>query len=213
MNCLSGYFLKKQKTLSQGRKKPWQPLDAIFSTGFFATVSRFYGARLTRLHINTGEKAKIQWRASSGDGAPKLQISVPCRGRTCPACPDSLKIFNLTRKIQSCWKFQSLPSEFHTKIGVWWTARLKFSIELENISIPEGDLDFFQSLGPSGCGRKRYIINSETSSTCNQTCKLYILWVPQTFMYVSLPWAGARSCVGGMIHMWAMKEFQLIFYM
>ena len=27
---------------------------------------------------------KIQWRASSGDGAPKLQISVPCRGRTCP---------------------------------------------------------------------------------------------------------------------------------
>ena len=26
----------------------------------------------------------LQWRASSGDGAPKLQISVPCRGRTCP---------------------------------------------------------------------------------------------------------------------------------
>ena len=59
--------------------------DAIFSTGFFATFSRFWGARLTKLHINTGEKArKIQWRASSGDGAPKLQISVPCRGRTCP---------------------------------------------------------------------------------------------------------------------------------
>ena len=29
-------------------------------------------------------KQKIQWRASNGDGAPKLQISVPCRGRTCP---------------------------------------------------------------------------------------------------------------------------------
>ena len=28
--------------------------------------------------LSTGEK-KI-----SGDGAPKLQISVPCRGRTCP---------------------------------------------------------------------------------------------------------------------------------
>ena len=53
--------------------------DAIFSTGFFATFSRFEGTRLTKLHINTGEKAKIQWRASSGDGAPKLQISVPCR--------------------------------------------------------------------------------------------------------------------------------------
>ena len=29
--------------------------DAIL---FFATFSRFYGARLTKLHINTGEKAK-----------------------------------------------------------------------------------------------------------------------------------------------------------
>ena len=32
--------------------------DAIFSIGFFATFSRFCGARLTKLHINTGEKAK-----------------------------------------------------------------------------------------------------------------------------------------------------------
>ena len=32
--------------------------DAIFSTGFFATFSRFWGARLTKLHIHTGEKAK-----------------------------------------------------------------------------------------------------------------------------------------------------------
>ena len=41
--------------------------DAIFSTGFFATFSRFCGARLTKLHINSGEKAKnpvesLQWR-------------------------------------------------------------------------------------------------------------------------------------------------------
>ena len=63
--------------------------DAIFSTGFFATFSRFEGAHLTKLHREPGEKAKIQWRASSGDGAPKLQISVPCCGRTCPdyGCP------------------------------------------------------------------------------------------------------------------------------
>ena len=39
------------------------------------------------MHRNTGEKAKkIQCRASSEDGAPKLQISVPRRGRTCPDC-------------------------------------------------------------------------------------------------------------------------------
>ena len=33
-------------------------LDAIFSTGIFATFSRFCGARLTKLHMNTAEKAK-----------------------------------------------------------------------------------------------------------------------------------------------------------
>ena len=32
--------------------------DAIFSTGFFATFSRFWGARLTKLHREPGEKAK-----------------------------------------------------------------------------------------------------------------------------------------------------------
>ena len=41
--------------------------DAIFSTGFVATFSRFQGARLSKLHMNTGEKAKnpvesLQWR-------------------------------------------------------------------------------------------------------------------------------------------------------
>ena len=59
--------------------------DAVFSTGFFATFSRFWGARLTKLHREPGEKAKnpvesLQWRRRP----PKLQISVPCRGRTCP---------------------------------------------------------------------------------------------------------------------------------
>ena len=41
--------------------------DAIFSTGFFATFSRFEGARLTKLDREPGEKAKnpvesLQWR-------------------------------------------------------------------------------------------------------------------------------------------------------
>ena len=35
------------------------------------------------------------------------------------------------------WQFQSWPSEFPTKIGVWWVplARLKFSMSLENFKI------------------------------------------------------------------------------
>ena len=57
--------------------------DAIFSTGFFATFSRFWGLVLLNCTF-TLEKTKNQWRASSGDGPPKLQISVPYRGRTCP---------------------------------------------------------------------------------------------------------------------------------
>ena len=41
--------------------------EKIFSTGFFATFSRFWGARLTKLHREPGEKAKnpvesLQWR-------------------------------------------------------------------------------------------------------------------------------------------------------
>ena len=40
---------------------------AIFSTGFFATFSRFSGALLTKLHIKPEERAKnpvesLQWR-------------------------------------------------------------------------------------------------------------------------------------------------------
>ena len=61
--------------------------DAIFSTGFFATFSRFWGARLTKLHREPGEKAKNPVETAP----PKLQISVPCRGRTCPE-PRVLKI-------------------------------------------------------------------------------------------------------------------------
>ena len=44
----------------------------------------FRGLVLLNYTENLEKKQKIQWRASSGDGAPKLQISVPCRGRTCP---------------------------------------------------------------------------------------------------------------------------------
>ena len=41
--------------------------DAIFSTGFFTTFSRLWGARLTKLHRKPGEQAKnpvesLQWR-------------------------------------------------------------------------------------------------------------------------------------------------------
>ena len=46
----------------------------------------------------------------------------------------TLEIFK--RKLENfnlAWIFQSRPSELPTKIGVWWAARLKFSISLENV--------------------------------------------------------------------------------
>ena len=55
-----------------------------------------------------------------------------------------LKKINLAWNFQSrfnlAWKFQSRPSEFPTKIGGWWVARLKISISLENFKI----LKFFK---------------------------------------------------------------------
>ena len=45
---------------------------AIFSTGFFATFSPdFRGLVLLNYTENLEKKQKIQWRASSGDGAPR----------------------------------------------------------------------------------------------------------------------------------------------
>ena len=48
-------FIRAEKTMTATDVTGF---DAIFSTGFFATFSRFQGARLTKLHKNTGEKAK-----------------------------------------------------------------------------------------------------------------------------------------------------------
>ena len=48
---------------------------------------------------NTGKNSK----KSSGDNTPKLQISVPCRGRTCPDQPPHTSAHNMnTHMAQSC---------------------------------------------------------------------------------------------------------------
>ena len=58
--------------------------DVISPLDFSLLSPDFRGLVLLDYTENLEKKRKIQWRASSGDGAPKLQISVPCRGRTCP---------------------------------------------------------------------------------------------------------------------------------
>ena len=67
----------------------------------------------------------------------------------------SLENFNLD------WTFQSRPSEFPTKIGVWWVARLKFSISLEIFKI----LNFFNLWALRERGRQ-----TEMSLICSDLC-------------------------------------------
>ena len=59
----------------------------ISPPGSRAIFSTFWGNFLVNLHIKSGEKGKIhgrQFKKSSGEVSLKLQIFVPCRGRTCP---------------------------------------------------------------------------------------------------------------------------------
>ena len=51
-----------------------------FSPYFGADFPLYYTENLEEKRKITGENSK----KSSGDDDPKLQISVPCRGRTCP---------------------------------------------------------------------------------------------------------------------------------
>ena len=88
---------------SQGQEKNMTAtdvtgFDAISSTGFFATSPDFRGLVLLNCTQTLEKKQKIQWRASSGDGVPKLQISVPCRGRTCPEIEIALSKLRFPRK-------------------------------------------------------------------------------------------------------------------
>ena len=50
-------------------------------------LSPHFGAISLQKKENLEKRKKIHWRKfkeSSGETSPKLQISVPCRGRTCP---------------------------------------------------------------------------------------------------------------------------------
>ena len=65
-------------------------------TGFCASFSarksghflHIWGEFLTEVHSAPGKKGTNihcrEFKKSNGDGAPKLQISLPCRGQTCP---------------------------------------------------------------------------------------------------------------------------------
>ena len=93
---LTPFLLTPLQRDFSGPKKPWQPQTwqdlTRFSPLDFSLLSPdFRGLVLLNYTENLEKKQKIQWRASSGDGAPKLQISVPCRGRTCPELLNNAK--------------------------------------------------------------------------------------------------------------------------
>ena len=67
--------------------------------------------------------------------------------RKTPTDSSPVVFLKIEKKSISLEMFNPGPSEFPTKIGVCLAARLKISIPIENFN-PEGDLEFFQSLGP-----------------------------------------------------------------
>ena len=112
------------KNGKSGPKKPWQPQTwqdlTRFSPLDFSLLSPDFGGLVLQNYTeNLEKKQKIQWRASSGDGAPKLQISVPCRGRTCPE--------KISRKFHSAgaqrWRLGVSERHFPCPIflnSTWW---------------------------------------------------------------------------------------------
>ena len=67
----------------------WQDSTLFSPPGNRAIFSTFWGDLLSELDRKTWRKRKqIHWRKfkRSGETSLKSQISVPCRGRTCPDC-------------------------------------------------------------------------------------------------------------------------------
>ena len=63
-------------------------------------------------------------------------------------------------------------------------------------------------------GRKRYIIGSETFSTCNQHVNFTFMNSPEFHACISYMGRYPLTCWGNDTHVWAMKkEMQIIFYM
>ena len=79
------------------------------------------------------------------------------------ASPGTLRA-QILKKINLAWKFQSRPSEFPTKIGGWWVARLKISSSLENFKI----LKFFKIWALRGIAAFRRRRFSQKTAGCSQ---------------------------------------------
>ena len=95
---------------------------------------------------------------------------------------DTLRESQRQMKFSIDWNFQSRSSEFPTKKwGLGSVARLKILISLE-ISIPEGDLEFFSSFGPLG---KSLAILAFTSPTLrlNVLPNLRVYWSAETRLF------------------------------
>ena len=97
------------------------------------------------------------------------------------------------KKIILDWNFQSRlkisisienfnpgPSEFPTKIGVWWVARLKISISIENFN-PGGRSWIFSIFGPLGDEEDK----RATTNVQNRFVQFFLL----PFLIFCSPWA------------------------
>ena len=97
------YPLRDQKNHGNQRRDRILRLSLRLHIGQFSPPCGAINDFLPKLHSKPGEKGKTSTgkrsKKSSGENAPKLQISVPCRGRTCPdhsrLFPDFFQAFGI----------------------------------------------------------------------------------------------------------------------
>ena len=84
---------------------------------------------------SVSENSRKDWRSSMACSIPDLVILVSCPSLSAQRLKKQsrLQIFNLARKLQSRLKISISTFRIpHRNKRVWWVARLKFSISLEN---------------------------------------------------------------------------------
>ena len=122
------------------RKKPWQPETWQDSTLFlrpeFGNFLPFCGDFHTNYTVKQEKREKIHWRKlrkSSGDGAPKSQISVPCRGQTKIQWnnPTSVRPF-LTNIGNRFGRFSGDCGPWKGGVWMWWLCFIAPNFSLQN---------------------------------------------------------------------------------
>ena len=166
----TGYFGKNWETrFASPRKQPiWRRVDAVLAMGPRLLYCKTRPcAFATKLPFVLGKTGYVLSKAESVGGL--VFLAAPQPHNPTPEAQRLEKI-NLDWNFQSRLKF-SIPDLQNSpqKIGVWWVARLKISISIENFN-PGGRSWIFSIFGPLGnCSEVGNGPNTVSRSTVSNT--------------------------------------------